>query len=316
MAKATADTILISGAGGAATPNIIRILRQECGYRVVAIDANPNAQYVVDADAFYAVPRGDAPGFIPTLADIIERERCQWLVPLVDEEVLAFHHVAPLTGAWVVAPMRAFCLMALDKWLTAQRLTEAALPAPKSWLGTQISQVEYPAIAKPRIGHGSRGFARIPNNKILLTHLIGEDLNGTIIQECLKGTEYTVSVVVGHDGTVLAVVPKEVIEKRGITMVGITRENYGIDILCRAIQDRLKANGPFNVQLIVGEDGIPRIFEINPRLSTTSILTMAAGVNEIDLFIRHAKGEDVGQSKFKADLRMVRHYNHRFEEVF
>ena len=44
--------------------------------------------------------------------------------------------------------------------------------------------------------------------------------------------------------------------------------------------------GTFNVQLKM-VDGIPKIFEINPRLSTTSILTTWAGINEIDLMVQY-----------------------------
>ena len=102
------------------------------------------------------------------------------------------------------------------------------------------------------------------------------------------------SVTVAADGRTLAVVPKEVVTKRGITMIGVTRRVESIELLCATIQDRLRADGPFNVQLILDDDGRPFVFEINPRFSTTVGLTMAAGVNEPDVVFRNAvRGEEV-----------------------
>ena len=122
------------------------------------------------------------------------------------------------------------------------------------------------------------------------------------------GQEYTVSSVVGLGGPTLAVVPKEVMAKRGITQVGITRVVLEIDRLCRGIQDRLHADGPFNVQLIMSENGIPYVIEINPRYSTTVALTIAAGLNEVDVVIRHALGEPIEPLIFQANLVMIRYH--------
>src|SRR5262249_38742871 len=128
-----------------------------------------------------------------------------------------------------------------------------------------------------------------------------------ILQERLRGTEYTTSVVVALAGPLLAVVPKEAADKRGITQVGITRSMPAIDPLCRAITRELDPRGPYNVQLIVGADGMPRVIEINPRYSTTVALTLAAGVNEVDAVLRHALGEDPGKLTFEPNLVMLRY---------
>jgi carbamoyl-phosphate synthase large subunit len=61
------------------------------------------------------------------------------------------------------------------------------------------------------------------------------------------------------------------------------------------------------VQLIVTSDGVPRVIEINPRYSTTMALTLAAGVNEVDAVLRHARGEDPGALTFTPDLMMLRY---------
>ena len=87
----------------------------------------------------------------------------------------------------------------------------------------------------------------------------------------------------------------------------MTRRVPAIDDLVRNIQDRLHADGPFNVQLMLGPSGVPKVFEVNPRYSTTVALTLGAGLDEVDVVLRHALGEPVGSLEWRADVMMVRY---------
>jgi carbamoyl-phosphate synthase large subunit len=160
---------------------------------------------------------------------------------------------------------------------------------------------------KPRHGRGSRGLAFLDGPSDLRAYLgaAAKDADQYIVQERLRGPEFTTSVVVGLDGKLLAIVPKEAADKRGITQVGITRNVPAIDELCRAITEKMDPRGPYNVQLIL--DGAPRVIEINPRYSTTMALTLASGVNEVDAVLRHHRGEDPGRLTFTPDLMMLRY---------
>ena len=100
--------------------------------------------------------------------------------------------------------------------------------------------------------------------------------------------------------------------KRGVTLVGITRIRPAIDALCRRVQDELRADGPFNVQLIVDHMGVPQIIEINPRYSTTVALTIASGVDEVHLVMQHALGRNMGIPSYCPDLMMVRYYSQEY----
>src|SRR5262249_28692628 len=74
------------------------------------------------------------------------------------------------------------------------------------------------------------------------------------------------------------------------------------------IQERLRPDGPFNLQLFVTDDGQPYVLEINPRFSGSIPLTIAAGVHEVDLVIRHAEGDTLGPIDFTPDLLMIRYH--------
>ena len=91
----------------------------------------------------------------------------------------------------------------------------------------------------------------------------------------------------------------------------MAEKNGGIYGVCKDIVRKMNPCGPFNVQLKV-VDGIPKIFEINPRLSTTSILTTEVGVNEIDLCIKYWDADSMPYFDFKEGLHLYR----RWESIF
>lgn len=308
--------VLISGAGGSGTIEIIRTLKETDRYYIIAIDAFPYSFGFKMADVSYIVPFANSPRFYKEITLIIEREDPDYVIPLVDEEIPIFHALSEHFNYRVVAPTPHFCRMALDKWFTHKTLLNHSIPTPKSWLSTDINEIEYPAVIKPRRGRGSRGLAYLTQKSDLKDYL-NETEKSTeeyIVQEQIKGREYTVSVVVTLNGSFLGVVPKEVKIKRGITLVGVTRKVPRIASVSHQIQNCLKANGPFNVQLILDDKGNPYIFEVNPRYSTTVALTIASGVNEVDLVIRHAEGEKVSPFlNFTTGLMMIRYYTQIYE---
>jgi carbamoyl-phosphate synthase large subunit len=150
-------------------------------------------------------------------------------------------------------------------------------------------------VVKPRTGRGSRGLGIVADVGSLNEFLTTSDYayDRLLLQEYVDGIEYTVSVVVWRDGVVQSVVPKEIVLKRGITQIAVTRRIDRIDAICKAVQQRLRGDGPFNVQLRLDRaTGEPRIFEINPRFSTTVSLTTAAGVDEVGDTLRQALNID------------------------
>ena len=284
-------TVLITGAGGAAIPGLINRLRTD-GYRVLAADMDRHAVGLFLADAGFIIPPGGAPDFVPTLRRICREEKVEVVVPLVDEELTALWDLAG-DGVHIMLPRREFITLCLDKYALAQRLAGCGIRAPRTRLAREgvNGRMPFPLVVKPRTGRGSRGVELLESNEALRSYLggspYGEDK--LILQEYISGPEFTVSVVAWRGGEVQAVVPKEVISKRGITRLAVTRRNDRIDRLCRDIQSRLRADGPFNVQLRIDEkSGEPVPFEINPRFSTTVSLTIAAGIDELGGLIRQA----------------------------
>jgi len=284
-------TVLLTGAGGAATPGLIARLRAEYGYRVLAADMNPHAIGLYYADKSFVIPPAISPHFLPAVRDICLQESVDVFVPLVDEELLPALELEA-EGIVVLTPRRAFVEICLDKFVLMQKLSAGGIPVPMTHLASDDNKAfTFPAIVKPRTGRGSRGVGKVQSQTELTDFVKASPYSPEtlVVQSLIEGAEFTVSVAVWRDGEVQAIVPKEIICKKGITSLAVTRRNERIDHLCRTIQTSLRADGPFNVQLCLDKiSGQPLPFEINPRFSTTVSLTIAAGVDEVGVLVRQA----------------------------
>ena len=312
-------TIFLTGGGGSGTIAITKALKKLGKYRVILGDMDKWAAGLRFADKSYILPAGKDDKFLDRIRNIIRAEKVDIFVPLVDEEILESYELKKdFPDLMILLPEYDFAKIALDKWELMNKLTEKDISCPKTYLGNRhYHDLEYPFIVKPRVGRGSKNVREINSQKELQAYKVLSGLNDNeiLLQEKIIGTEYTVSVVVNYFGEVLAIVPKEVIYKKGITIVAVTRKNKAIEDICRKVQFELQANGAFNVQLILKDNGEPVIFEINPRFSTTIALTTEAGVNEIDILVEnylHSKG--ILPYKFKESLVMSRYYEQIYWE--
>ncbi len=313
--------VLFTGAGGAGTIYMLKNLKAMGGYRTIAVDMNKYAAGLYVADAGYVVPQCTSPQYFIAIDEIVKKEKVQIIVPLIDEELLGMIDYGQRSGIEILLPEKSFVKTALDKLAMTRELEQAGIPVPKTWTAEEFREktgenLEIPGIVKPRTGRGSRGFMKLTGIADYENYMkTNPSTNGGIIfQEFVEGKEFTISVIVQKNGHVLSVVPKEVVVKKGITKVGITRKNAQRDALCRKIQEKLKANGPFNVQLIISsKNNVPYVHEINPRFSTTVALTIESGVNEIDLLIKDRLGIKTGKAgSFKNNLAMVRYEDQIF----
>ena len=172
-----------------------------------------------------------------------------------------------------------------------------------------IENAEFPLIAKPNQGRGSRQMHKIYNKVQLEGYfkLYNLDNKSALLQKYIGGDEYTISAIVNNKNKLISVVPKKIILKRGITRMAISKYNEKINDVCKKIVEKLKPCGHFNVQLKVYND-IPYIFEINPRLSTTSVLTDKVFGNEVELFIDNFDKENITPDfKIKENIIMARY---------
>jgi carbamoyl-phosphate synthase large subunit len=278
--------LLVTAGGGAASEYLVRHwgTRHELHFGEMDPDKCPPT---VPPDRRHRLPAGTAAEFAEELALLCKRLRIDVLVPGADEELPAAAAL-DVPGMDVLCPDAAFVRWALDKQATAEGLRDAGLPAPESRLLSDVDPMalRYPVIVKPRSGRGSRGVARIADARALAAYLVLSPLASEqlVAQEALEGQEYTVAVVANRDGALRAVVPVEVFTKVGITLHAATRATRAVIDGCVAIHAARPTRATYNVQCVLTRDGRLVPFEINPRISTTIALVLAAGVDPVELY--------------------------------
>lgn len=320
---ASKKNILITGAGGAAIPDIVRILKRENLFNIFLCDIKPITGIETIADKFFIVPMANSKDYIPEIKKIIKEAKLDAVVPGVDEELLEFVKLRnEMEFPKIVMPNSDFVRLALNKYELNKTLESKGLVVPKTYHIRDMSKIDAAflknkIIAKPICGRGSRGifYLNSPSEVQSIQPYLLIKQSESIFQECIDGDEYTVSVVVSVSGTLLDVIPKRIINKRGITIEAITERNPYVIEYCKKISELLGVKGAFNVQLILNKENQPYVFEINPRFSTTTVLTSESGFSEIEIALLDVLGEPYDVSVWNENVRLYRKWTNFYEHA-
>ena len=127
--------------------------------------------------------------------------------------------------------------------------------------------------------------------------------------------EFTVMMVADRNANLRAIVPVLVDCKRGITLRAQTLQDQVVIDACRVIHEADPVSGCYNIQLIKTMDGLVKPFEINPRISTTTCLGLAAGVDFIQIYLE-ASDPRHELAKFTNFLKLKRSwYNEIYQTI-
>ncbi len=284
--------LLFTCAGGNAVQYLAKRLLGR--FNVFLVDGSDQSFIAGEIGApFVRVPFGNDPAYVPEIKKLVSNWQIDFIVPGADEELV------PLAEAYeeaelppLVMPSLVFTQSVLHKKNLMKILADKNIS--KLLPFENIEEIKYPAVAKPIYGRGSREFHIIKNPTELdgYLKLYGKHFGEIVVEPYIAGDEYTVSVIVNNKNKIIGIVPKKVILKRGITRVAVSEKNEVIDTVCRKVIAELDPRGPLNVQLKFFENQV-YIFEINPRLSTTAVLTDQCFGNEVELFIKYFGDEKI-----------------------
>ena len=283
--------ILFTCAGGGSPIFFARSMQKT--YNLFLADAGDQNAAPHLGFPFQKIPFGNSPTFPGEIEALIKKWNIDCVVPGTNRELLAFIELSKNTPELLmVMPSADFIYLCVNKKQLMNELAGANisfLPPYKT-----KEKVVYPAIAKPVSGEGSRQFhiVKTPEQLEGYLKLYDTQFDDILVQPYIEGAEYTISVIVNNRNKMVGVVPKRVIEKRGITRAAVSEHNELIEKLCTDIVAKYNPRGPFNVQLKLLE-GKGYIFEINPRLSTTSVLSNKAFGNEVELYIKYYNADEI-----------------------
>jgi carbamoyl-phosphate synthase large subunit len=301
--------ILFTGGGGAGNEALWRFLGTR--YELHFGDADCRSiNPIIPADRRHELPWANDPDFLIKIAELCRQLKVDLLIPGVDEELLPVAmDAASFKPTKILLPDAEYVKTMLDKLTMTKILADRGIPIPTTRLLSESSvDLNFPCIAKPRWGRGSRGVRVLNNQKEVeeLRFAMSDSLDKMLIQDKIMGTEYTVQMAANSCSRLVAIIPVKVDLKRGITIRAATEAEPQVIAACQKIHEAVPGKGCYNIQLILtpNRDVLP--FEINPRISTTFCLTVAAGIDPINIFF----GQDHSDTllPFTPGVQLRRHW--------
>lgn len=249
----------------------------------MAVDATEHSAAGEIADEFYLVPRCSDPNFIPQVLEICSIEKVDLIVPTIDTELYYYAAARSLfeqAGTMVAVSSPATIALCEDKASTHEWLLAKGFPAPRQSTPNTVlespSTWQFPVIVKPRNGSASSGL-RIVEDLRDLQSVSGDA--SMILQEFVRGQEFTVNCFVDQTGRCLCAVPHRRMETRGGEVSkGVTVRHTRMMTLIQEVVEALPgAFGALNVQCFLTPDDEIKIIEVNARFGGGYPLAHRAG---------------------------------------
>jgi biotin carboxylase len=314
------QTVLFVGAGRHQRRAILRA--RELGLRVAAVDRNPEALGLREADVGEVVDFSDVAGVIEAARRI---DPDGVLTISADRAVPVVAAVAAELGLPGIGTETAHLLT--HKVEMRRRLHRAGLPQPAFGSARTIDEaravagdVGFPAVLKPADSGGQRGVFRLESLAELEATFDAartESATGeTILEEFVEGTEMN-GIVIARRGDVFTLTLSDRLRPPGIGFgVGwihvypASLNGAGLAAAERVAAEAVGAlglrDGIAFPQLIAAPDGSVRIVEVAARIpggQMADLVRHAVGVDLVEVALRQALGEDVADELCRARFR-------------
>jgi biotin carboxylase len=302
-------TLLFIGAGRQQRGAIAR--GRELGLRVVAVDRNPDAPGLQEADVGEVVDFSDEEAVV-ALARRVEPDGVATVA--ADRAVPIVAAVAEALGLPGIGRQTAHAMT--NKIAMRRRLAEAGVPQPRfaavrglregyAALGT----VGLPAVLKPADSAGQRGIFLLESSGDLEAHLhatLAESrAREAIVESFHEGSELN-SLCVAREGSVRVVTLSDRMRPRGrgfgVALAHLYPSRFFADTLAEAERVASLAvhalgmrDGIAYPQLIASEDGV-RVVEVAARIPAgrqDALVRYATGIDLVEIALRIALGVDV-----------------------
>jgi carbamoyl-phosphate synthase large subunit len=193
--------------------------------------------------------------------------------------------------------------LCFDKWLFYLNLV-ADIPyyTIPTTIEANFNAFPLPFILKPRHGYGSKGIIRVKNESDFESHR--QDIGPNLMVQPIIGTEdeeYTVSGFFDNGSNLIDYFPL----KRKLSVTGFTEQaevedrNFG-EVLIN-LAKTFKPVGPTNFQFRMDGD-MPKLLEINPRISSATSIRAAFGYNESQMSVDYVLSGKIPQKTDKTAI--------------
>lgn len=255
--------------------------------KVIVTDYDEKATAFSSSDKSYVAPGYNDVNYVEWMLDLCKKEQISLLISLNVDELLILeenrNHFEDI-NCFILGGDLNIIKTTYDKYLLHKLCEKLRIDSPKTYLFKEIldkDNIEFPIIAKPCKGKGSRGNFVISNSEELRVALIkNEELFKTepyIFQELIRGEEYGVDLINDFHSEFAAVfVRRKFLMKNGETFEAITSSNKDWLNISKKLSKELKHQGIIDMDFMVLNDK-KYLIDINHRFGGGYIFSHAAG---------------------------------------
>ena len=242
-------------------------------------------------DQIDIAPKADHRDYLHWLTDYIQNNKIDVFIPTSEAEIFSVSNEINRFQKLCKVLINDHFLVekCLDKYETLifLKANNIAIPA-NGVVGENNYPLKYPVIIKPRRGQGSKGSKKVESLSIFKS-----SPNGYVWQEYLtpENEEYTCAIYVAKNFSIRKLIIKRSLIG-GYTGKGIVVDNNIINNYVENIAKTFKKSGLFNIQLILTNEG-PKLFEINPRLSSTLVFRDKLGFHDLRWWINECLNNEL-----------------------
>ena len=260
--------------------------------RLIGIDIHSEHGGHLFVDAFEVVASATDPDYCKQIQAVTEKYGVEIFIPMTEPELGVLSPLIDMfPGVHFVTAGAQVVAAGLDKLATIEALKALGLPVPWTLSVKEGVPVSYPCIFKNRYGSGSRAVFRLENSHD--SNYFASRYPEGIYQELLEPAdrEVTCAVYRRRDGETMCLQMLRKLTGGFTGWAKIIREEQ-TSSMCKKIAEGLDLRGSMNVQLRLTERG-PRVFEINPRFSSTVLMRHRVGFSDVLWSIQEAEGEQI-----------------------
>lgn len=256
--------------------------------KIYCADCDPLAPALAFADDAVILPRLDSMDYMESLLVFCKSHSVSLVVPTIDTELPALAEARERAlrkpGVRLLVSSGECVSTCRDKRLTARFFADNAIPAPATYPTPDAARragARFPLVVKPSGGSSSVG-VNVASSWGELEFFF-DATPAPIIQEMLRGDEYTVDAFLDFDGAVVEAVPRlRIAVRAGEILKGridMNRQVRGSAFRALGHLARIGAIGPVTLQGFLCEDGVFRFTEVNPRFGGGATMSIAAGAD-------------------------------------
>jgi carbamoyl-phosphate synthase large subunit len=253
--------------------------------------------------------------YIKQLLSIVKTNKVKLLIPTVDLDLKLLAQNKPkfaAIGCCVLVSTPDVIDICQDKRKTYRFLLRNGFNTPVTMSARAAlskKKLNWPCFLKPWDGYASRGNAVVNNREELL--FFAKRVPNCIVQEFIKGTEYTCDVYVDFNMEVRCVVPRRRIEVRAgeVSKGQVVKHPHIMSEAARLVKALGAGPGVITLQLFLIGGGRIKFVEINPRFGGGAPLSIKAGANFPKWILQELLGRrtNIHFNGFKDNLIMLRY---------